>query len=262
MPEQNQIYDPESGQWVAAPTWTSDEPEFVDTEPDPNPSFESITAVTSCPELGKRHKFKNRATGEMSETCLVCGNPRSTPTPRSTASSSTEPRTRTRGGKTNTLDTILSGIWYAAGAGVRQLVPAPSGAVTGRVIQLEAAIAGPKLHKALKRTPLYPYIALAESQIGWAAEIGMLLAPPILLGLAAARPDIARTMKPMLVGILTPVLAEVAKKAKEQTALLELLETYDAEVIEAASSIIDDLIGIEPTEDWSSQEQEPEPANA
>jgi len=147
-------------------------------------------------------------------------------------------------------------MWFVAGKVVESYAPEPVGEPVGKVLQLEAGIAGPRLHKVLKKTPLYPYIMIAESQVGWIADVGMLVAAPLAVGFAAMNPGAARAMKPLMVGLLVPVLAEIAKNSGQQAALLESLETYDRETIELASRIIDDIVGPEPTSNKKSPEEQ------
>lgn len=248
MPEQNEIYDPDTKTWYRitdtaedqAPGWTvvTDKAEPESNEPD-DPNTESVSTSTPCDQLGKRHKYKDRQTGTIYDYCLNCGQARPAPG----QSTQRAPSSGSGGGKTVTpLDTLFSGAWMALGMVVRNAVPEPAGPAAGKMIQLEAGIAGPKLHKAIKKTPLYPYLAIASNQLSWVADISMLVVPPILIGLAAARPKLAKQFKPVLVTALVPVLAEAAKQAERQRKLIENLEGYSQETISMADQLIDSLI--------------------
>jgi hypothetical protein len=76
----------------------------------------------------------------------------------------------------------------------------------------------------------------------------MLFAPPLLVGLAAMRPDIARepTVRGIMLGALIPILSEQAKMAEAQAELLGKLEGVTAETMEAANNILDQLLGVKP----------------
>lgn len=241
MTSENEVYDADTQEWVTVdPGWVVSEPEPGE---DSTPDEETESTVTNCSDLDppKRHKYKNRDTGEMSELCLVCGSARATPSQKRST-----PAVRSGGGKAeNALDMLLSGLWMGASFAVRSAVPAPSGPAAGKVMALEASIAGPKLHKVLKKTPLYPYLAIAAGQFGWAYELSSLLLPPILVGLVAARPQLAVQLRPVLIATLVPVLAEAARKAEQQASLLTQLEGFNQKTIDAAGHIIDDLIGVE-----------------
>jgi hypothetical protein len=252
-PADSTIYNAETGEWEPISPeqqWTVTEPD--QTEEAKQADAEAQAGITpNCREIGKRHRYKDRQTGETFDYCLRCGEAKADATaaekPASAATTPRAPRTSTK--RTQTLDMILGGLWYGAGALTKNLgTGSERGAplvVAGKVMQLEAGIAGPKLHAALKRTPLYPYIAVAQSQVGWLADLAVILAPPLLLGAAAANPKVAQGFKPILVGVLTPMLAEVAKAAAQQSALLSALEGYDEDTINAAASIVDDLLGVE-----------------
>lgn len=252
MPEDTEVYDPDTDQWVRIEPGSIINDNDTDWNPEDNTgelNDEPVTAPTNCADLGKRHKFKDRATGITHDNCLVCGAAKTTP-------SQTRSTTTSTGGsrKVNSLDTLLTGAWLALGFAVKNAVPKPAGPAAGNMMQIEASVAGPKLHKALKKTPLYPYISIASGQLSWAADLVTLLGPPLLVGFAAARPDIARQFKPVIVGVMMPVLVEASKKAEEQAALLEKLEGYSEENIAAASALFDRLIGIDEEEDDTSTE--------
>lgn len=243
MPDVDEIYDVDTGTWVKIERPIISEEDDTDTSDwnseDDTGELSTQSVVTNCADLGKRHKFKDRQTGITHEQCLVCGAEKPKPgTSRGTRTSVS------RGGKSVApLDIVLSAGWSIAGTLVSNVVPAPSGPVAGRVMHMEAGIAGPKLHKALKKTPIYPYIAIASGQFGWLADLGMLILPPVLMGLIAQRPELAKPFRGVLVTAVVPVIAEAVKHAEQQAALMEQLEGYDAETVAAAEHLIDSLFG-------------------
>lgn len=256
------VFDPDSGSWRAITPdeqWTPvdlDQTLSSAAEPEVESSSEAPPITPRCDEIGKRHQYRDRKTKEDYDYCLKCGAAKPEPGQSQRTRSAVVPRAS--GKQAQTLDIAMTTLWFGGGALVRNMAPpvdhTPDADNTtgdalravGRMMQLESSIAGPKLHKLLKLTPIYPYLSIASGQLSWATDLGMILLPPLVAGLAAARPDLARQFKPALVAVLTPVLAEIAKSTAQQAALLETIQSYDSEVVDAANAIIDDLIGAEP----------------
>lgn len=252
MTADNEVWNPETEQWEPVSEdgrWMiddsnsdekvadTDDPAYTDSSYEP----ESVS-TPNCSDIGKRHKYKDRQTGETFDVCIVCGEPRPKPGQKRTASVSTG--TRGAGKAGGTIEMLLSGGWMLGGYVARRSLPKPVGPAVGKTMMLEAALAGPTLHKALKKTPIYPYLALATGQLSWAADLIKLLTPPLLMGAISLRPELieAGPIRAMLTASLVPALAEAAKKAEAQKQLLESLEGYNQDTIDAADSIIDAII--------------------
>lgn len=246
MPEQDEYYDSETNQWVKMPeqTWTVINEETPNDEPESSEPTQTESIVPPCDSIGKRHKYKDRSTGETYSYCLVCGRQR--PVPGSSQRTSSGVSGGGGGGRgrkgPNPLDMLLSGGWMGLGYLAGAVIPEPAGPAVSRTLKLEAAVAGPKLHSALKRTPIYPYLAIATNQFGWLADISMLLTPPLLVGLLALRPELKKPLKPMIAGALIPVIAESIAMQKKQAAMMEELSKYDEETIKASMQAVDYLI--------------------
>lgn len=244
MAEQDEYYDPDSGEWVKMPeqVWTVVNEDTVN-EPESSEPTQSESIVPPCDTIGKRHKYKDRATGQTYTDCLVCGRPRPAPGSSQRASSGVSVSSGGRGRKgPNPIDMLLSGGWMGLGYLAGAMIPEPAGPAVSRTLKLEAAVAGPKLHSALKRTPIYPYLAIASNQFGWVADISMLLTPPLLVGLLAMRPELKGPLKPMIAGALIPVIAESIAMQKKQAAMMDELSKYDEETIKMAKQVTDYLI--------------------
>jgi hypothetical protein len=240
-------------------TATAEEPSSNGSGWENGPVSEGAVCVS---ELGafKRHSWAG------TDTCERCGAVKERP-----ASPTKEPGApaRTRGiGRTGELETAISLAWmglgiavekqpwlgnvymnretgeYVTPTGDEESRPVTITEAVGKTLQMESSIAGKRIDRALRRTPLYrvlvPYFATA----GVVADLAPLLAPPLVIGLATARPDIGEKFKPMMVALLLPVLAEQAKMAEAQMELMSKVEGVNAEVLERATAMVDDLLGL------------------
>ena len=254
---------------------SSPQPELFDegtaataSEPDSNGSAagwehtDTGGTAVCVSELGSfaRHKW---AGGETCERCHVAK-----PTAATREAKDSSGIARTRAPRTGELETAISLAWMGAGIGIEKQPwvgqvymnretglyvsakdagendrPVTVAEAVGKTIQMESAIAGKRIDRALRRTPLYKILAPYFSTVGLAADLAPLIAPPLLVGLAAARPDIGERFKPMMVMMLLPVLAEQAKMAESQNELIEKMEGVNQNTIDAASNLIDELLG-------------------
>jgi len=96
-------------------------------------------------------------------------------------------------------------------------------------MQFEAAIAGPRIQRALRKTPLWKPIMAMMKQVGPWADLAPLIGPPILVGLMASNPKLRDTLAMPLVAMLTPLVAETAKMAEDTTSAMQLAETFSEE---------------------------------
>jgi hypothetical protein len=247
------------------------EGETAPTEPEGNGTgagWETPTGPTAgavcVSELGsfQRHSWAG------TDTCERCG--ASKPATRSSEPrNATDKPSRTRVTRTGELETAISLAWMGIGVAVEKQPwlaqvyrdgdgykernpeaepgsePITIAQAVGKAVQMESAIAGKRIDRALRRTPVYKIIAPYFSTVGVAADLAPLIAPPLLFGLAAARPDIAAKYKPQMVYMLLPVLAEQAKLAEQQMELMQNIEGVTVETIEMATRMVDGLLGLE-----------------
>lgn|SRR5487761_181340 len=123
----------------------------------------------------------------------------------------------------------------------------PVSVAVGRTFKMEASVAGKRIDKALRATPFYRAVAPWFDMAGGLADVGALFAPPLLVGLAALRPEVVQNnpaIRSIMVGTLIPILVEQAKMAERQAELLSKLEGADAATIEQANAIVDSLLGV------------------
>lgn len=186
--------------------------------------------------------------------CIKCGRKES---------DEEKPKTLAKARTSNniTLEMMASGVWLLAGVGLENLNPewpvvgpvlkpiaspveredgslgvAPSKAA-GRMMQLEATIAGKRIDKALKGTVVAKFINALLNATGPWAELVPLILPPLIMGAVAAYPAIVERfpmVKALMVGTMLPVLKEAAKMADEQEALKEMVGSVDQESIAQA----------------------------
>jgi hypothetical protein len=213
-------------------------------------------------------KHKGRHMDDGNGVCLKCGlviadAQRKTAT-RSTGS--------TRSSSTNsmTIEMFASMAWLGAGLGLQHLPPqtpligviaqpvalqdaegrvigegvAPAVAA-GRVMQLEASIAGKRIDKAIKGTVVAKFINALLNMSGPWAELIPLLLPPLIIGGVAAFPALIErypVLKGMMVASMLPILSEAAKLAEQQSTLMDNLEAVSQENVAQAWSVIQDVL--------------------
>lgn len=202
-----------------------------------------------------RHRYK----GGDGVHCVNCGQAKET---RAASIA------RTVGGRTakaGVLEMPISLAWMGLGWGIekqnkvlsepRKLLADGEGEATGipvsvavgRTFKMEATVAGKRIDKALRGTPFYRAVAPWFDMAGGLVDVGALFAPPLLVGLAALRPEVVAenpTIRAIMVGTLIPILVEQAKMAERQAELLTKLEGADAATIEQANAIVDSLLGV------------------
>ncbi len=121
---------------------------------------------------------------------------------------------------------------------------APSVAA-GRVMQLEASIAGKRIDKAIKGTVVAKFINALLNMSGPWAELIPLLLPPLIIGGVAAFPALIErypVLKGMMVASMLPILSEAAKLAEQQSALMDNLGAVSQENVAQAWSVIQDVL--------------------
>jgi hypothetical protein len=204
--------------------------------------------------------------------CVKCGKREGEP---STPSSSDSPRRELTKGRSSgsgmSREMLLALLWLGAGIGLENIpeevnipilgpvveriskpqaegMASPTKA-SGRVMQLEAAIAGKRLDKAVRGTLIGKALDWVLSQGGPLTELLPLLLPPIIIGVAASAPALMERfpmIKTMMVGALMPVLAEAAKLQDQQAALVGSLDGVNQEAIAKAVMAIQGFLQAEP----------------
>jgi hypothetical protein len=204
---------------------------------------EPITAGTH-----QRHKWKG------GDTCVVCGAHRKTRTPRA-------PRA-VAATKIGNVETIASLLWLGLGVGVEyQPVvgrkpfrnqkdnpeAVPVAVAIGRSLQMESAIAGRRIDRALRSNPLIYGIInlfLSHPTAKWAVELGPLLVPPLIVLAAGMLPEQAfDRLRGVMMTALIPVVVEQAKLIQQQTELMSKMEGMSEDNINMAANMIDALLG-------------------
>jgi hypothetical protein len=203
---------------------------------------ESTTPIGVRPHKGK-HRFRDGV-------CTKCGAIEGQVQPRQQRTS-LSPRGKTTIG----IPQLISAVWMAAGIGLEkqpwilqepvQEGMAPPAVAVARVIKLESAVAGKRIDKALRGTPVYAALTKLLDVAGPWAELAPLFAPPLIIGLASIKPELGEQFRPMLVASLIPVLIESTKMAEEQARLLAQFEGVTAEVVQQANAIVDSLLSKE-----------------
>lgn len=194
----------------------------------------------NTPVICKRHSFKGGS------VCVRCGTPKPVHTPR-VVSSTSEPRPARGEENIKMVRNAASLSWMALGMAVEyvpdrfeRLKPLAS---VGRVMQFEAAIAGPRIQRGLKRTNLWKPLMLVMSRVGPWAELAPLLGPPILVGLMAMSERLEKRLGPVLLALMVPLMTETAEMAKEQSELLAMTEQFNAESVSQAADMIANFFG-------------------
>jgi hypothetical protein len=215
-------------------------------------------------------KHKGRHMDDGNGVCLKCGLiiadiQRKGSTPRTGS---------TRSSNSLTIEMIASMAWLGAGIGLQHLPAqtpligviaqpvalqdaegrvigegaAPSVAA-GRVMQLEASIAGKRIDRAIKGTVVAKFINAILNMSGPWAELVPLLLPPLIIGGVAAWPSIVErfpVVKGMMIAAILPVLVEASKLAENQAALMSNLESVSQENIAEAVNVINSMLSPEP----------------
>ena len=206
----------------------------------------------------KRHKWDD-------QICTHCGATKASVAPERTPREKGTPRT-TRA-SSGTIEQLVGLLWLGAGLGSEHLIKpetpligafavpveredgstgaAPSVAV-GRVLQLEAPIAGKKIEAALRGTAVGKFINALMSATGPWTELIPLMIPPLVIGFAALYPDISDRFKPIMVAMMTPTLSEASRMAEAQSKLMSQLDDVSAENFARAAAAVDAMLGVEP----------------
>jgi len=200
----------------------------------------TATPIGTGPHKG-RHTYRDGV-------CIKCGAIEGQTQPRQQRTSLAP---RAKSGSIG-IPQLISAVWMAAGIGLErqpwilqeptQEGMAPPAVAVGRVLKLESAVAGKRIDKALRGTPVYAVLTKMLDAVGPWADLAPLIAPPLIIGIASVKPELGEQFRPMLVASLIPMLIESAKMAEEQARLLQQFEGVTAEVLEQANVIVDSLL--------------------
>lgn len=204
----------------------------------------------------KRHRW------DGGDVCVRCGASRaSVSTQRSTGATVEivgKARATRVGGRTGDLETLISIGWAGMGFGIQRqpfLLQEPTGRLDANgdditvakavsaAWMMESAVAGKRIDRALRRTPVYKHLVRWLTPAGLVADIAPLFVAPLIVGLAAYRPETAQQFKPMLVAAMVPVLAEAARLAEQQNDLMGKLGDVNDETREMAEAFLDNILG-------------------
>lgn len=221
----------------------------------------SSTPIGMAPHKG-RHTYRDGI-------CEKCGRIQSEAQESRPASSKSVGRPSTS--NSLTIEMVASMLWLGGGIALEKLpeqtpivgviarpveredgsLGASPAKAAGKVMQLEASIAGKRIDRAIKGTVVARFINAILNATGPWAELVPLLLPPLILGGAAAFPAFVErfpVLKGMMVATMLPVLTEAAKLAEQQQALMGNLQTVSAENIASAVSVIQGILNNEEAE--------------
>jgi hypothetical protein len=207
-------------------------------------------------------KHKGRHVDDGNGICVKCGQP---------ITQRTSTLGRPRSSNSLTIEMVASMMWLGGGIGLEHLpqtVPvigviakpveredgsegASPAKAAGRVMQLEAAIAGKRIDRAVRGTVVGKFINALLNISGPWAELVPLFLPPLLLGGAAAFPALVErfpVLKGMMVATMLPVLTEAAKLAEQQGALMQNLQSVNEETIAQTVNVIQDILSDKSTD--------------
>jgi hypothetical protein len=224
-----------------------------------DPAASGWEAPASSTPIGTgRHKGRHMDDGNG--VCLKCGLVIADIKGSRASSNVVRPRTS----NSLTIEMVASMLWLGAGLGLEHMPPtlpvigviakpveegkASPAKASGRVMQLEASIAGKRIDKAIKGTVVAKFINALLSMSGPWAELIPLFLPPLIIGGVAAWPQLVErfpVLKGMLVATMLPVLTEAAKLAEQQSALMGNLEAVSAENIAQAVTVISGILSDE-----------------
>lgn len=152
-------------------------------------------------------------------------------------------RTQARGAKRPPGSATYSTLWSLAGVALEQRGPLPVGPPVGRVMMLQAPDAGVRIARIIEQSPLAEWFKPLADNAGWVAELIPLLAPPLIVGAIAAKPEALPVMEPLLGAILVPLAIELRKQQREAAQATSIVSEMDDEIRENVSAMLDAILG-------------------
>lgn len=222
---------------------TFDATSVVDSDPSVDSSPDGVASgwvsetpiVTPC---AKRHSYKG------GDVCLKCGTPKPVRQARTSSAMPSEatrtPRAeRPTSASVRTLRGAVSLGWLGLGVACEHWGrPEHVARPVGRVLQFEAAVAGPRIESALRKTPAWKPIMAILNQVSPWADLAPLIGPPVLVGLMSWQPRLRPVLANVLVSLLVPVLSEAEKTASEQMEAVAALGNFTEENISRAQDLV------------------------
>jgi len=160
-------------------------------------------------------------------------------TPRVVTDEVTERQPRGSGRTVKQFEGLMSMAWMAMGVAVgnQDRVKPDVLQPVGRVMQFQAATAGPRIKAALSKTPAWKPILAMLKHVGPWTDLVPLIGPPILVGAMAWRPELERAIMPFLLPIMMPIVQEVSDMAEEQKAMIGNIEQMQERAAETFATI-------------------------
>lgn len=204
----------------------------------------AVSPIGFAPHRGK-HRMRDGS-------CTKCGKTEAELALSSTSLSRTT--SRGSGGKALGIDTLITGGFFGLGMLLErrpwmlESLPNPPATPVGRALQLEAAVAGKRIEKALRGTVVYKVVQAFLDKGGPWVEIAPVFAMPLIVGVASMRPDLAEKFRPVMVSAMLPILIDAAKYAEDQARIMQAAEGVTAEMVEAANQLVSSLLATEEKE--------------
>lgn len=148
---------------------------------------------------------------------------------------------------------VGASVWAALGYGAQMFVAEPVGPPVGRVMQFQAADAGPRVERIGARlAKALPFISTVKKQGQFAGDVAALLAPPLLTALIATGNVPRAIAEPVFVTIMRPLIADALEKAQEQAETITAMAEAEDEVTGATRELVAAIFG------WAAPEEGPQ----
>lgn len=134
--------------------------------------------------------------------------------------------------------------WAGAGYLIAQKMPEPAGPPVGRLMQLQAPDAGPRLARVLG--PYIDKIGFLKKLTSRGEDLGdvvALLLPPLLVGAISLELVPSPIVGPILAQLLRPMAAELLKASREQAEDLAAMGEAGEEVNAALEELLGSIFG-------------------
>lgn len=134
--------------------------------------------------------------------------------------------------------------WAGIGYGIQLRVPDPVGPPVGRVMQFQAADAGPRLEKLLgKLVEKVPFLKSLGKETELGRELTALFGPPLITAAIASGRIPAAAAEPIFASIMRPIIAGALEAAQSQATSISELSEADQEVMAAVGEFMRAVFG-------------------